>query len=59
MLNPLTDDERKYLYDYALAGVAMEFLGSHQERYINGADSSETEYWFNLGRDGLRAALLK
>lgn len=55
--NPLSDIERKHLYDYALAGVAMEFLGSHQERYINGDDSSETDFWFNLGREGLRSAL--
>lgn len=55
--NPLTDQERKYLYDYALAGVAMEFMGSHQEKYLNGNDGEENDYWFNLGREGLRREL--
>lgn len=57
-LNPLTSEERASLYDYALAGVAMEFMGSHQEKYINGNDTKETEYWFNLGREGLRSILV-
>ena len=39
------------------AGVAMEFMGSHQERYINGNDTAETEYWLTLGRNGLRKEL--
>lgn len=54
--NPLTDQERKYLPDYALAGVAMEFMGAHQEKYINGNDTEETGYWLSLGREGLRKA---
>jgi Ser/Thr protein kinase RdoA (MazF antagonist) len=54
----LTYEERKHLPAYALAGVAMEFLGAHQEKYINGIDTEETEYWMNLGREGLRAVLL-
>lgn len=53
-LTPLTTEEQHYLYDYALAGVAMEFLGAHQEKYINGNDTEETEYWLNLGREGLK-----
>ncbi len=53
----LTVDERRHLHAYALAGVAMEFMGSHQEKYINGNDTEETAYWFNLGREGLRKAL--
>lgn len=56
-LNPLTAEERKYLYPYTLAGVAMEFMGSHQEKYINGNDTEETEYWLNLGREGLKREL--
>jgi hypothetical protein len=56
--NPLTDDERKHLPAYALAGVAMEFMGAHQEKYINGNNTDETDYWLNLGRSGLRSALL-
>lgn len=55
--NPLTEEERRFLYPYALAGVAMELIGAHKERYINGNDSEETQYWFNLGREGLRQAL--
>lgn len=55
--NALTALERKHLYAYALAGVAMEFLGSHQEKYIHGDDGEETAYWLNLGREGLRREL--
>lgn len=53
-MKPLTAEERQYLYPYALAGVAMEFLGAHQEKYINGNDTEETDFWLNLGRDGLK-----
>lgn len=56
-LNPLTAEEQHYLYDYALAGVAMEFMGAHQEKYINGNDTEETEFWLNLGRTGLQKEL--
>jgi len=55
--NALTDEERKHLPAYALAGIAMEFMGAHQEKYINGNDTEETEYWLGLGRGGLRKAL--
>lgn len=54
---PLTAEERNHLYAYTLAGIAMEFMGAHQERYINGNDTEETEYWFTLGREGLRKEL--
>jgi Ser/Thr protein kinase RdoA (MazF antagonist) len=54
----LTDAEKQYLYDYALAGVAMEFMGAYQEKYIHGNDTEETDYWLRLGRDGLRSELL-
>lgn len=53
----LTEDELRYLPDYALAGVAMEFMGAHQEKYSNNIHTPETEYWLRLGRDGLRAAV--
>jgi len=53
-LKPLAAAERQYIYPYALAGVAMEFLGAHQEKYINGNDTEETDFWLNLGRDGLK-----
>lgn len=56
--NTLTSDEHRYLPAYALAGVAMEFMGAHQEKYINGNDTEETSYWLKLGREGLRKALL-
>lgn len=55
--NSLTDEERRYLPAYALAGIAMEFIGAHQEKHINGNDTDETDYWLNLGREGLRKAL--
>lgn len=55
-LNLLTDQERKHLPAYTLAGVAMEFMGAHQEKYINGNDTEETDYWLSLGREGLRKA---
>lgn len=55
----LTEDERQHLPAYALAGVAMEFMGAHQEKFINGNDTEETDYWLNLGRNGLRKALRK
>lgn len=54
--NPLTDQERNYLPAYALAGLAMEFMGALQEKYINGNDTEETDYWLSLGREGLRKA---
>lgn len=57
--NPLTPTEREHLYAYALAGVAMEFLGSHQENFIKGNTSPEVDYWLKLGREGLKQALGK
>lgn len=55
--SPLTEAECRYLPAFALAGVAMEFMGAHQEKYINGNDTEETDYWLSLGRAGLRKAL--
>ncbi len=54
--NPITNQERKHLPAYALAGVAMEFMGAHQEKFMNGNDTEETDYWLSLGRNGLRKA---
>ncbi len=54
---PLTPAEREHLYAYALGGVAMEFLGSHQEKFIKGNTLPEVDYWMNLGREGLKQAL--
>jgi hypothetical protein len=56
--NSLTAEEKKYLYPYALAAAAMEFMGAHQEKYIKGNNSTETEYWLNLGRNGLKKEFL-
>lgn len=53
MLNPLSADEQKHLLAYSRAVVAMEFMGAHQEKYINGNDTEETAYWLQLGRAGL------
>lgn len=55
--NTLTSEERRHLPAYALAGIAMEFMGAHQEKYINGNDTDETDYWLKLGREGLRKVL--
>jgi Ser/Thr protein kinase RdoA (MazF antagonist) len=52
----LTVTERKHLPTCALAAIAMEFMGSHQEKYVNGIDNEETEHWLASGRDGLRRA---
>ena len=54
---PLTDIEKHFVYTYTLAGVAMEFMGAHQEKYINGNDTQETDFWINLGRNGLKREL--
>ncbi len=56
--NPLTSEEREHLPTYALTGAAMEFIGSHQEKYIKGHDTEETAYWLNLGRTTLQKELL-
>lgn len=53
----LTEEERKHLLAYALAGISMEMLGGLQEKYINGHDSEETAFWIETGREGLRKAL--
>ena len=56
--NKLTSDEIEHLPAYALAGSAMEFMGAHQEKFIKGNDTEETNYWLNLGREGLRSSLI-
>ena len=54
--NLLTPAEKAHLYPYALAGVTMEFLGSHQEKFIKNNTSPEVDYWLELGRQGLKQA---
>jgi Ser/Thr protein kinase RdoA (MazF antagonist) len=58
-LNPgvLTPAEKQHMYTYALAAVAMELMGAHQERFINGNATEETEYWLQLGKSGLKKEL--
>lgn len=56
--NPLTNTELEHLHDYALAASAMELLGGHQEKYINGIDNEETGHWISTGREGLKEASL-
>jgi Ser/Thr protein kinase RdoA (MazF antagonist) len=56
-LKELSAVEKRYLYPYALAGVAMEFMGAHQEKHLYGSDTPETDYWMNLGRNGLKKEL--
>ena len=53
----LTEEEKQCLYPYALADVAMDFLGAHQEKFIYGNDTEETDFWLNMGRDGLKREL--
>src|SRR3989344_7365476 len=55
--NKLTPEERKWLYPFALAGVAMGLMGAHQEKHINRNGGEETEYWLKLGREGLKREL--
>lgn len=52
-LSTLSADEKLYLYNYSLAGVAMEFMGAFREKFIKGNTGEETDYWLNLGRNSL------
>ena len=52
----LTDLEKELLYMYSRGAVAMELLGSLQERHLNGNQSEEVEYWYQLGLEGLRGS---
>jgi len=42
---------------YSLAGMTMELMGAYQEKYLNGNNSEETDFWLDLGREGLRREL--
>jgi|GEM_PF-339545 len=53
-INLLIDDEKRYLYDYALAGAAMELMGPLQEKYLHNNATPETDYRLEVGRRGLR-----
>lgn len=52
--NPLGSAEQEHLYAYALAAATMEFLGAYHEKYKEGNDSEENNYWLSLGRAQLR-----
>lgn len=56
--NPLTRLEKSSLFVYTLAAVAMEFMGSHAERYVKANMSPEVDYWMDLGRMQLRNEVL-
>ena len=53
----LTDIEKQNVFNYALPGAAMEYMGSVNERVYAGDDSEETKYWEELGLQGLREAI--
>jgi Ser/Thr protein kinase RdoA (MazF antagonist) len=53
----LTDAEKNHVFDYALPGAAMEYMGSVWEKDVNGDTSEEIEYWAQLGLEGLREAI--
>ncbi len=52
----LTDIEKQYVFDYALPGCAMEYMGSVNERIATG-ETDEIMYWEKLGFEGLKEAL--
>ncbi len=52
----LTQLEQENVFNYALPGAAMEYMGSVNER-ITGDTSKEIEYWEKLGLESLREAL--
>jgi Ser/Thr protein kinase RdoA (MazF antagonist) len=53
----LTDLEKRHIFDYALPGTAMEYMGSIWERDVNGDTTPEIDHWAELGLRGLREAL--
>lgn len=53
----LNQDEVRALKIYSIAAMAMEFLGSCQEKFLKGGSLDEIDYWLNLGRKGLEEAL--
>lgn len=52
----LTDLEKENVFNYALPGAAMEYMGSVNERVV-GDTSDEIVYWEKLGLNSLREAL--
>ncbi len=52
----LTQIEKDNVFNYALPGAAMEYMGSVNERVV-GDTSEEIAYWEKLGLENLREAL--
>lgn len=52
----LSKSEAYALPVYARAAYAAEFVGALREKYLNGNDSVETDYWMEIGRSGLTKA---
>jgi Ser/Thr protein kinase RdoA (MazF antagonist) len=52
----LTQLEKDSVFNYALPGAAMEYMGSVNERVV-GDTSKEIQYWEKLGLENLREAL--
>lgn len=50
----LTEAEEKALPIYIKAALLMEFLGAHQEKFLKDDDRSETTYWLENSRQGLK-----
>ena len=55
--NKLNDYEVMSLPVYALAAATMEFLGGYHEKFVKHNNSSEVDYWLNLGRRTIRDGL--
>lgn len=53
----LTDYEQQVLFDYAIAGAAMEYMGGHKAKFIDKEDPEESDHWIELGKKALQEAL--
>ncbi|TAH35159.1 hypothetical protein EYC59_02425 [Candidatus Saccharibacteria bacterium] len=52
----LNEADKEYTLDYAIAGAAMEYMGSVHER-LKGDESEEIDYWERQGLISLQEAL--
>ena len=50
----LTNKEIEILPTYLKLAHAMHIVGATREKYVNGNESEENDYWLNLGRTGLK-----
>jgi len=53
----LNDYEQGVAYDYSLAGVAIEYMGSIYERIYNNEEGDEVDYWQSLAEHTLIEAV--